>query len=158
MELKMEELSTANSGPVYDNYWSVGSISATSDTSTKTTTTKKVSFNDILTSLNMVVNKGVLQFAQPVKKVVVVVEPVLRPNGNSYIHNKFFKDYVEPDTAPVVRRQMTKAEYLKHLYNRQQIAKVKSKKLLFNTENIAISHNNPNYRGMNKMFIVPYRR
>jgi len=150
MELKIEELPTANTAaPLCDNYWS-GS-KTTSDT---TKTTKKVTFNDILGSLNMVVNKGVLQFAQPEKKA----EPIpSRSDGNSYIHNKYFKDYVDPNSAPVVVRQMTKAEYLKQLYNRQQIAKAKSKKLLFNTQNIAISHS-PNFHGLNKMFTVPYRK
>lgn len=169
MELKMEEIPNANSAPVYQNYWSGSTTTTTIDNNnTKTSsTTKKVTFNDILTSLNMVVNKGVLQFAQPVQKVESaplrpnvrpVVRPVVRPDGNSYIHNKYFKDYVEPNSVPVVRRQMTKAEYLKQLYNQQQIAKSKSKKLLFDTQHIAISPHNPNYIGMNKMFITPYRR
>jgi hypothetical protein len=145
MELKVEELPQEQP---YQNYWS-------GSTDNKRTS-KKVSYDDILSSLNMVVHKGVLQFANP-----VVTPPSAAsqtpPIQNSYIHNKFFKDYVEPNAAPVQNKPPTRAEYLKYLQNQQQIARVKSKKLLFNTQHIAVSQTQ-NLKDLNKMFVTPYRR
>jgi hypothetical protein len=143
MELKVEELPQEQP---YQNYWS-GSAD-------NKTTSKKVSYDDILSSLNMVVHKGVLQFANPVTLHPPSQTP---PIQNSYIHNKFFKDYVEPNAAPVQNKPPTRAEYLKYLQNQQQIARVKSKKLLFNTQHIAVSQTQ-NLKDLNKMFVTPYRR
>ena len=67
MELKFEELEGSevdNSNNInYSNYWN------TNNQSIKTNEKKtKVSYDDILSSLNMVVNNGVLQFAKPINK------------------------------------------------------------------------------------------
>ena len=145
MELKIEELPPQES---YPNYWS-GSVVESKKT------TKKVSYDDILSSLNMVVNKGVLQFANPVTPPPNAA--ITLPQQNSYIHNKYFKDYVEPNAVPVQNKPPTRAEYLKHLQHQQQIARVKSKKLLFNTQHIAVSQTQ-NLKDLNKMFVTPYRK
>ena len=104
----------------------------------------------------MVVSKGVLQFANPITPPPSVASPHT-PVQNSYIHNKYFKDYLEPNAAPIQNKPPTRAEYLKYLQNQQQIARVKSKKLLFNTEHIAVSQTQ-NLRDLNKMFVTPYRK
>ena len=145
MELKVEELPQEH----YQNYWS-------SEPAVNNKTPKKVSYDDILSSLNMTVHKGVLQFANP----TITPPPTTAPHTpvqNSYIHNKYFKDYLEPNAAPIQNKPPTRAEYLKYLHNQQQIARVKSKKLLFNTQHIAVSQTQ-NLRDLNKMFVTPYRK
>ena len=146
MELKVEELPQEQP---YQNYWS-------SEPAVNKKTSKKVSYDDILSSLNMTVHKGVLQFANPTTPPPSVASPHT-PVQNSYIHNKYFKDYLEPNAAPIQNKPPTRAEYLKYLQNQQQIARVKSKKLLFNTEHIAVSQTQ-NLRDLNKMFVTPYRK
>jgi len=154
MELKVEELPQEQP---YQNYWS-GSTEAVNPK-----TSKKVSYDDILSSLNMVVSKGVLQFANPTAPppnhvAQTTMSSPHTPVQNSYIHNKYFKDYVEPNAAaPTQNKPPTRAEYLKYLQNQQQIARVKSKKLLFNTQHIAVSQTQ-NLRDLNKMFVTPYRK
>lgn len=161
---------------------------------------KKVSFNDILTNMNLVVNKeGVLQsmilnkqnitkqseylgndnnnfhydqnnlyegHAQRVPQFIsqnhaniskdVGLEPALK---NSYIYNKYFKDYVASNTEkPKPRVPQTIEEYRKMLLedkisaikHKKKIEEIKSKKLIFttvpgaqtNTRNIIASKNN----------------
>ena len=179
MELNFEELEinetleTTLSGetnePNYVNYWS--NANKTIDTPQK----KKVSYDDILSSLNMVVSNGVLQFANPVqsnqsnqsnqskqsnqvpKKQVTIREP----NSSNYITNKYFKDYKEPGVIEEPSKPMTKEEYrqmliqdyIKRQEAQRRIAQIKSKKLLFHTNNINIAQN-PNQmpRDMNKLF------
>lgn len=179
MELNFEELEinetteTTLSGETneinYVNYWS--NANKTIDTPQK----KKVSYDDILSSLNMVVNNGVLQFANPVqsnkvqqsnqsnkvqKKQVTIREPNNKQSSN-YITNKYFKDYKEPGVIEEPPKPMTKEEYrqmliedyIKRQQAQRRIAQIKSKKLLFHTNNINISQN-PNQmpRDMNKLF------
>ena len=101
---------------------------------------KKVSFDDILSNMNLVVNKsGVLQFMTPnqeqppnlqqyssqqyssvqqqePKPILVKKEPLDPSVKHSYIYNKYFKDY--QDAAPVtpeMKVPKTKQEYLKML-------------------------------------------
>jgi hypothetical protein len=145
MELKFEELE--EEGQVnkinYANYWS-------NDNSVKNEKIEKprISYDDILSSLNMVVNNGVLQFAKPInqaqqtnkqqtnkqevkqeqKKRVTINAPMNQQSQQpqySYITNKYFKDYYQQQSVieePEV--PMTKEEYKKMLIqdyiNRQQ--------------------------------------
>ena len=177
MELKFEELDTpiqdAPTNEVnYINYWSNANQNTTNSTTTKK---PKVSYDDILSSLNMVVHNGVLQFAKPIeqkaeksqqKKQVTINAPQkqqkqsFQHQQNNYITNKYFKDYKDESQGVVEEsKPMTKEEYKKMLIqdyiNRQnairRISQIKSKKLLFNTQNISIAPNN-NPRDMNKLF------
>jgi hypothetical protein len=147
---------------------------------------KKVSFDDILSNMNLVVNqKGVLQFMQPnpvqnddfysqpyqqqsyqqqsyqqqpyqeyvaqqmVKKPhqnsqqgnQVPIDPAIK---NSFLYNKYFKDYKEAITdEPQIRVPKTMEEYkqmliqdkIKQLQQKKRIAEIKSTKLLFTTNN-----------------------
>jgi hypothetical protein len=170
MELNFEELETTETTltnePNYVNYWS--NANKTIDTPQK----KKVSYDDILSSLNMVVHNGVLQFANPIqtnqsnqsnqsnqvqKKQVTIREP----NSSNYITNKYFKDYKEPGVIEEPPKPMTKEEYrqmliqdyIKRQEAQRRIAQIKSKKLLFHTNNINIAQNqNQMPRDMNKLF------
>jgi hypothetical protein len=182
MELNFEELeineTTLANEPNYVNYWS--NANKTIDTPQK----KKVSYDDILSSLNMVVHNGVLQFANPIQsnqpnqpnqtkqsnqsnqlnqsnKVQKKQVTIREPNSSNYITNKYFKDYKEPGVIEEPPKPMTKEEYrqmliqdyIKRQEAQRRIAQIKSKKLLFHTNNINIAQN-PNQmpRDMNKLF------
>ena len=133
---------------------------------------KKVSYDDILNSLNLVVNKnGVLQYMsvnpngenneqqtynqqfqsqQPQTKIIKgkPLEPQVK---NSFIFNKYFKDYKDPNAEIVeeVKVPQTVEEYnrmvleerIKRIQQRNRIAQIKSTKMLFENNN---NNNNVN--------------
>ncbi len=99
---------------------------------------KKVSFDDILSNMNLVVNNnGVLQFMAPnqeqtttphpsqnlypfsqqqPKSILVKKEPLDPSVKHSYIYNKYFKDYQDASpSTPEIKVPKTKQEYLKML-------------------------------------------
>jgi hypothetical protein len=102
---------------------------------------KKVSFDDILSNMNLVVNKsGVLQFMTPnqeqpttlqqqyspqqypsvqqqePKSILIKKEPLDSSVKHSYIYNKYFKDYQDAAPyTPEIKVPKTKQEYLKML-------------------------------------------
>jgi hypothetical protein len=118
---------------------------------------KKVSFNDILTNMNLVVNKeGVLQFMAPNKEDipynntnnysqyepnnVQTQAPLDQSVKHSYIFNKYFKDYSDPNVQkPAPRVPKTIEEYnrmlledrIKAIEHKKRIDQIKSTKLLF---------------------------
>ncbi len=138
MDMKITESNTMNPYETFDyksyeqtgeNYW---------EQPANPPKKKKVSFNDILTNMNLVVNKqGVLQFMTPLKedKYEPPMEtynyaspsPTYNPNmtrnepkeplnpnvKHSYIYNKYFKDYSVPNTdyTPQIRVPKTMEEY-----------------------------------------------
>jgi hypothetical protein len=148
---------------------------------------KQISYDDILSSMNTVVIDGKLEFIsnnklqnivenKPQQKKVTFtgLQPQPQPqnnyqsqiNKNSYIYNKFFKDYKEPSQPQNEEPQipLTKKEFIKQLIinkvnainERNRIAQIKSTKLLFNNNNnrniIINSRNIPNSNGMNHLF------
>ena len=120
---------------------------------------KKVSFDDILSNMNLVVNKsGVLQFMTPnqeqapnlqqyspqqyspqqypsvqqqqPKSILVKKEPLDPSVKHSYIYNKYFKDY--QDAAPVtpeMKVPKTKQEYLRMLIEERIRQKMERKRI-----------------------------
>ena len=151
MELKFEELNTnemnetlettlsgETNGINYTNYWSNANQIASTNAKKK-----QVSYDDILSSLNMVVTNGVLQFAKPTqssnlnksnlkqttpnqsqqKKQVTIKAPTSnnqhhqqQHQQNNYITNKYFKDYKDESTIEEEPpKPMTKEEYKKLL-------------------------------------------
>ena len=97
MELKFEELENQNEienqnqNENYVNYWSNANQTTTNQKKSK------ISYDDILSSLNMVVSNGVLQFAKPIpqnqeqnapKKQVTIKEP---SNQKNQINKKIKK-------------------------------------------------------------------
>jgi hypothetical protein len=129
---------------------------------------KKVSFDDILSNMNIVVNpNGVLQFMQPspalqeqiypnqeyqqpyqeyvAKQVEKKKQQPLYPSvKNSFLYNKYFKDYKDTTSyQPEVRVPKTMEEYkqmlledrIKSIEQKKRISEIKSKKLFF-TSNI----------------------
>ena len=172
MELKISELDTMNPYETFNynsyqedngnNYWEKTKIE---------TKKKKVSFNDILSNMNLVVNnQGVLQFMVPTPQQEessdnkyynangienvnnkILKSPLIHNNNpvpldqtvkHSYIYNKYFKDYVDPNVqkqGPRVPktmeeyRKMLLEDRIKAIEHRKMIEQVKSKKMLFTT-------------------------
>lgn len=229
MELNLSELDNVNTMNPYEkfdhnlyeqnglNYWE-NPNQKNKETKNKETKNikKKVSFNDILSNMNLVVNQdGVLQFMAPkqeqdlmynqqqpiyqepmykpmyqqqpmyqkqptnnlnVKKVKyeqghqnlpqqnINPEPLDPAVKHSYIYNKYFKDYIDPNAnKPSPRVPKTIEEYkrmiledrIKAIQQKQRIDQIKSKKMFFvstpgasyNPRNIQASKNN--LRSMN---------
>jgi hypothetical protein len=117
---------------------------------------KKVTFGytDILSNMNLVVNSsGILQKMTPLPQTdlynqynnnecnVNQVNPTLNANNNSYIYNKYFKDYNESNVnnQPVIRVPKTREEYIemliedraKRVQEKKRISQIKSTKLFF---------------------------
>ena len=148
-----------------NNYWETSNVKAPEQKK------KKINYNDILNSLNLVVNKsGVLQYIsttdsaqqeqyshnQPQQPKGKPLEPQVK---NSHIYNKYFKDYKDPNVEYIeeVKVPQTVQEYnrmiledrIKRIQERNRIAQIKSTKLMFesnntqiNTGNIRVSKNN----------------
>lgn len=137
MELKFEEIydqdPSETEGITYINYWSNANQIMNENSNSKK---PKVSYDDILSSLNMVVKNGVLQFAKPLpqnknqvqnqsqnqnkkqsepqKKHVTIREsltPQTQYPQNNYIINKYFKDYQEENVVEEPKIPKTKEEY-----------------------------------------------
>ncbi len=97
MELNIEEIDDSNR----EDYW----------IKDERLSKKRVSFNDILSNMNLVVDKnGVLKFMS--YKTAVEKEEQKQPiDKNSYIYNKYFKDYDDANIKPEPRRPKTIEEY-----------------------------------------------
>jgi len=158
MNINFSELDDLDNQRQFDvNYWETSS-------NTQTPKNKKINYDDILNSLNLVVNKnGVLQYMttnsnqdpeqhkqyqqqqQPIKGKPV--EPQVK---NSHIYNKYFKDYKDPNAEYVqeVKVPQTIEEYnrmvleenIKRIQERKRIAQIKSTKLLFESNNIPVNN------------------
>ena len=147
-----------------NNYWETSNVKAQEPKK------KKINYNDILNSLNLVVNKsGVLQYMtttdnqepyydekqqysqqqqhqQPIKG-----KPLDPQVKNSHIYNKYFKDYKDPNAEYVeeVKVPQTVEEYnrmlledrIKRIQERNRVAQIKSTKLLFESNNTGNSSN-----------------
>jgi len=190
MELNITELDNKNTMNPYDtfNYNTFEQQNSTNywENSVKTETKekrKKVSFNDILTNMNLVVNKqGVLQLMVPNQQdiseqntyhpqynqnyqynpnefsqssqyqspqfisqhqVSSSKEGPLDPSvKHSYIYNKYFKDYVDPNAqkqGPRVPKtieeyhQMLLEDKIRAIEHKKRIEQIKSTKLMFTT-------------------------
>lgn len=180
MELKFTDLDTMNSYEKFDyesyekqnggNYWE-----KSSNIQEKDQKKKKISFNDILSNMNLAVNKdGVLQlmtinkqdttvkqpqnynaktynqndFKQQTKQIKNT-EPLDAGVKHSYIYNKYFKDYGDPNAGkPAPRVPKTIEEYrkmlledkIKAIEHKKMIEEVKSKKMMFTSAPGAMSN------------------
>ena len=128
---------------------------------------KKVTYDDILSSLNMVVNKnGVLQYMELNKNNEIIsnntnkiVEPQFK---NSYIYNKYFKDYTDNNKPTIeIRKPKTIEEYknmlledkINRIQARNRISQIKSTKLLFeNTGSIKVNRHKLNKMNFNMIY------
>ena len=150
MELNFNELDESLDTK---NYWDVS----------KTTEPKqkaKFGYDDILSSINLVVKDGVLQYMAPVtnemsdnnyasnytnnntnntttKKVKKVsIDPNVK---NSAIYNKYFKNYRDQNDVPEIKipktreeyKQMLLEDYKKKVELQRRLAQIKPKKMFF---------------------------
>jgi len=124
----------------------------------------KITYDSILNSMNMYVDNGILRFAvdkqklegqiqsnsEPVKEEKVKrvelknsapVEPALK---NSWIYNKYFKDYkgvqgIEQEEIPLTPeelREKKRRDYIEYVNARKRAAQVKSTKMLFSNNSV----------------------
>ena len=145
-----------------NNYWE------TSNVKEKDPKKKKINYNDILNSLNLVVNKsGVLQYISTTDNQEPYYDEKQpynqqqqQPKGkpldpqvkNSHIYNKYFKDYKDHNVEYIeeVKVPQTIEEYnrmlledrIKRIQERNRIAQIKSTKLLFESNNTQINTGN----------------
>jgi hypothetical protein len=164
MELKISELENSSNNLFdFDNYqqntyWETQPP--------KEEKKKTVTFNDILSNMNLVVNKnGILEpaYIQTPNNINENNKTNNKQTNNnnqtnnidnsvkhSYIYNKYFKDYVqETSDIPEVKvpktieeyRQMILEERIKNLKERKRIQQIKSTKLLF-TDNSGVKSKN----------------
>ena len=147
-----------------NNYWETSNVKAQEPKK------KKINYNDILNSLNLVVNKsGVLQYISTTdnqepyydEKQQYSHQPQQQPNKgkplepqvkNSHIYNKYFKDYKDPNVEYIeeVKVPQTVEEYnrmlledrIRRIQERNRIAKIKSTKLMFERNNTQINTGN----------------
>ena len=163
MELHFSELTNldnskrVNFGSEYNNsnelnqekYW---------ENSQKKKSQKKVSFDDILSNMNLVVNQnGVLQSMSPLQyeqpqyynePAQYQQAPAAKNNPpldasvkHSYIFNKYFKDYkdandqfkLQPKVPKTLEeyKQMVLEDRLRRIQERNRIAQIKSTKMMF---------------------------
>ena len=131
MNVNFSEIDDLDNQPQFDvNYWE------TSTTNTQTQKKKKINYDDILNSLNLVVNKnGVLQYMtttgnqesenqeqpqnqqqnqyQQQQRQNIKGKPLEPQVKNSHIYNKYFKDYKDPNAEYIeeVKVPQTIQEY-----------------------------------------------
>jgi hypothetical protein len=161
MELNFNEISDNNINNInninnnYNNYW---------NNSNQKLKKNKITYDDILSSLNLVVNEnGVLQYMTPKNNIDTVehqkniphqfpqslqkeetikiskVEPQLK---NSAIYNKYFKNYKEEPSQAEEVKPLTISEYnrmvlqnrIRKIQEQKRISQIKSKKMLFTSE------------------------
>jgi hypothetical protein len=188
MELNITELDNMNTINPYDTF-DYNKLDEQNSTNYWENTTKiesqnkrkKVTFNDILSNMNLVVNKqGILQFMAPNNEIIPQentykpqynedyrynpndlslqsqyqnknhafvpqkqnLEPIDPSIKHSYIYNKYFKDYSDPNAKnPEPRVPKTIEEYhkmlledkIKAIEHKKRIAQIKSTKMLYTT-------------------------
>jgi hypothetical protein len=155
MELNFNELNNNNN----NSYW---------NNTNNELKKSKITYDDILSSLNLVVNKnGVLQYMTPKNNTEEIqtqyqtyehnflqkkeekikiskIEPELK---HSAIYNKYFKNYKEePSYNNLETKPLTVAEYnkmvlqnrIRKIQEQKRISQIKSKKMSFSNENNSI--------------------
>jgi hypothetical protein len=120
MELNLTELDNINTMNPYDNfdynsynqdnYWDK---QQSQETQSKK---KKVSFNDILSNMNLVVNKeGVLQFMTPIKN-----ENPMKPQQNQYQQNQYQQNQYQQNQYQQNQYQQNQNQQNKYQQNQNQ--------------------------------------
>jgi hypothetical protein len=122
---------------LYGKYWEQPT------SATRTNQSRKVSFPDILSNMNLVVENGILKHIGPKKFAetkVIENEPII--DKNSYIMNKYFNNYINPPEPSYPSHiPQTKEEYIQILIEERQkryeqqrrIKEIKSTQMNFTT-------------------------
>ena len=125
-----------------------------------------MSYDDILAKMGMYVDNGKLhlmntqvtphphvkkEINQPQQQLSSALKSEMK---NSYIYNKYFKHELKEE--PQVRIPKTKEEYkqmlISRILERERIKRIKSKKLIMNTNNIHMYTQPSQMRDFNKLF------
>ena len=181
--VKNEIINVNSNLTTYTNYWHKNNEQINN---TSKNIMKPLTYDDILNSLNLKAKDGNLQFIEkPEKKSRVSFDlPLLTPqvtpqltpqlninvkkqqnippaqpsniDKNSYIYNKYFKDYKDESVVDEPKKPMTREEYIheynRRIYEKRRIEQIKSKKLMFSRGNdVNISISNPHHN-LNKLF------
>lgn len=125
---------------------------------------KQLTYDDILSSMKMVVSSdGVLQYIStnkdnldeinPMQKISNYNKNMIEPQvKNSYIYNKLFKNYKDPNAPPIIPRRPLSLHEIKILklkimiekYNaRLRVSQLKSKKISYTTNTNTYIYNPP---------------
>ncbi len=167
MEINFSNLDTRNPYDTFDynsyeiqnnnNYWEQNLKKETVESKPKK---KKVSFDDILSNMNLVVNnQGILQYMMPIQQDNQYtqdynqtqyqynpnefnrkIEPIDPSVKHSYIYNKYFKDYNDqtgqksgPRVPKTIEeyKQMLLDDKIKTIKHKMMVEQVKSKKMFF---------------------------
>ena len=155
MELAFSELDNVNPYEEKNDYEEDNEPYQYWEEAKKQKTTKKVSFNDILSNMSLVVNKnGTLQSIQSSKSINPYEtsqdrqQPIPPMVKNSVIYNKYFKDYVDERVIKPEKKvpktieeynQMVREYKMNRFEERKKMSEIKSTKLLF-TNNTQDSH------------------
>jgi hypothetical protein len=164
MELNFFEMNDNNESQIdsnYEKYWQ-------QDKPKK----KKVTFDDILSNMNLVVNKsGVLQFMAPIQddepqeydynqfiNKETPQQQIVKLNNNpidpsvkhSYIYNKYFKDYNQSNMLqePEIRVPKTMEEY-KQMLLEDKIKQYKERMRIANIKSTKLMFTSPNMNTVN---------
>jgi hypothetical protein len=149
MELNFTELNSSDNNSYQqngDNYWEKPKVEE------KQTRRKKVSFNDILSNMNLVVNnQGVLQFMAPNQNEQPQQyqdspqqqqyyqdsqqnkgsQPILDQSvKHSYIYNKYFKDYGRENSEKVEPRVPKTIQEYHQMLLEDKIKKIQHRKMI----------------------------
>jgi hypothetical protein len=117
-----------------------------------------ISFDEILQKMNLKVNNEQLEYIsnttnlpnEPIKKNVKFNDVIDQQTKNSYIYNKYFKDYKDPNIINEPKPLMTRKDYIikkvKDYINYKNemlaVSRIKSTKLLFTNNNNHLIHSN----------------
>jgi len=129
-------------------------------------TRQTISYDDILAKMGMYVDNGKLHLLttnkkdnhiSPPQKINNIQPPpsILKSEmKNSYIYNKYFKH--ELKEPPTIKIPKTKEEYkqmlIAKIIEREHIKRIKSKKLIMNTNNIHMYAQNNQIKDLNRLF------
>lgn len=116
---------------------------------------KPISYDDILSKMNMFVSNGRLHLLDNKQTSIQNSPPILTKTDNSYIYNKYFKDELK-EQPQTIRRPKTLQEYklmvLQDYLQRQKIKQIKSTKLIMPTNNIGMAYGNTH--NLDKLFMM----
>lgn len=112
----------------------------------------KISYDDILKSMNMCVKDGKLEMIQPIpqdKNYAPQIPYENNPPQNNYIHNKNQTQQIQ--LSPEERKRFLIKRYIEIENQKRRIRQIKSTKLMFSNNNPTISARHSPY-GSNRLF------
>jgi hypothetical protein len=117
---------------------------------------QNVTFDPSILLNNLNQNQNQNQNINVKKQQEVPIPQLHSADKNSYIYNKYFKDYKDESVVDEPKKPMTREEYIqeynRRIYEKRRVEQIKSKKLMFSRGNdVSISISNPHHN-LNKLF------